>query len=89
MLSSVQAHTQGHTGTHKEPMKVEDARDRLIEKYIIQAVDQTLAPGEIVSYLNHRIKTGTGRLFDEAAVTELLALYGFSEYVTWQSASIN
>lgn len=83
-------HSSRYTSTYRRLMKVsriESARDRLIEKYIIQAVDQTLAPIEIVSYLNHRIKTGTGRLFDEVAVTGLLDLFGFPEYVVWQAAS--
>lgn len=76
--------------TARESMKVsrvESARNRLIERYVIQGVDERLTPREIASQLNGSIKAGTGRLFDEEAVTGLLDLYGFPEYATWQAAS--
>lgn len=67
--------------------RIESARARLIERYVVQGVDKMLAPEEIARWLNRSIKTGTGRLFDEIEVSRLLDMYGFSEYATWQAAS--
>ena len=67
--------------------RVERARDRLIERYVIDGVDQMLTPRQIASQLNGSIRAGTGRLFDEETVAGLLDLFGFSTYATWQAAS--
>jgi hypothetical protein len=75
---------------NREPMeasRVESARNRLIERYVIQGVDEGKAPREIAHHLNNSIKTGTGHLFNEVAVAALLDLYGFSTYAAWQAAS--
>ena len=65
--------------------RVERARDRLIERYVIDGVDQMLTPRQIASHGS--IRAGTGRLFDEETVAGLLDLFGFSTYATWQTAS--
>lgn len=65
--------------------RVESARDRLIEGYVIQGVDGRMTLGEMASLLNESIKTGTGYLFNDTSVAALLDQFGFAEYVTCQS----
>lgn len=65
--------------------RVESARDRLIEGYVIQGVDERMDLGEMASLLNGSIKTGTGYLFNEASVAALLDQFGFGEYVACQA----
>ncbi|QYG09821.1 hypothetical protein [Janthinobacterium sp. PAMC25594] len=65
--------------------RVESARDRLIEGYVIQGVDERMDLGEMASLLNGSIRTGTGYLFNDASVAALLDQFGFAEYVAYQA----
>jgi hypothetical protein len=64
-------------------MSIEAARSRLIEKYIIEAVDKQLNANDMRSYLNSRIRKHNGGWFDDENIIEYLTLFGFSEYQSW------
>lgn len=68
--------------------RVESARDRLIEGYIIQGVDERMDLGEMASLLNGSIRTGTGYLFNDASVAALLDQFGFGEYVAYRAGKV-
>lgn len=66
--------------------QIEAYRERLIETYLIEAIDRELPIGSIGTYLDERILTGTGYRFTNEIVEGLLVQFGFSSYKAWQES---
>jgi len=60
--------------------KLEQARERIIEDYIIKYVDKQTTPYYIAAELNKRIRSTNGYPFTEETVGQLLKLFGFQSY---------